>query len=104
MIVGVGGLGLMETETVSEVSEIQLPSLTRTQKSPAPNTVIEGVVAPVLQTLPEGLLLVSITLSPAQKAVGPLGVIVGVGGWLLVMTLTKAEVSEVQVPSNQRTQ
>ena len=43
-------------------------------------TVIDCVVAPVLQVLPVGLLLVRVTLSPGQSAVGPLGVIVGVVG------------------------
>ncbi len=31
VITGAGGLGLMETETMAEVSDTQFPSLTRTQ-------------------------------------------------------------------------
>ncbi len=71
---------------------------------PAAKTVIDCVVAPVLQVLPTALLDVKITLSPEQKVVGPFGVIVGVGGLGLVTTLISADVSDVQVPSNQRTQ
>jgi hypothetical protein len=94
----------METETTLEVSDVQLPSCTSTQKLPAAKTVIDCVVAPVLQMFPVALLLVSVTLSPAQKVVGPLAVMDGVAGCGLLVTLRKADVSEVQDPSNHCTQ
>jgi hypothetical protein len=71
---------------------------------PEAATVIDGVVAPVLQMFPVGLLLVSVTLSPAQNVVGPLAVILGVEGLVFMITFRIADVSEVQDPSNQRTQ
>ena len=55
-------------------------------------TVMDCVVAPVLQVLPVGLLLVSVTLSPGQSAVGPLGVIVGVVGKGITVTTVGKEV------------
>jgi hypothetical protein len=57
--------------------------------------VIDCVVAPVLQVLPVGLLLVSVTLSPGQSAVGPLAVIDGVAGSGITVTTVGSEV-EVQ--------
>ena len=58
-------------------------------------TVMDCVVAPVLQVLPVALLLVSVTLSPGHNAVGPLGVIVGVVGSGITVTTVGKEV-EVQ--------
>ena len=54
--------------------------------------MIDCVVAPVLQMLPVALLEVRVTLSPEQKVVGPLAVIVGVAGVGLTVTTTGAEV------------
>ena len=58
--------------------------------------MIEGVVAPVLQLLPMGLLDVRVTLPPAQNVVGPDGLIVGVAGVGFTVTVTGSETAEVQ--------
>ena len=47
----------------------------------------------MLHTLPVALLLVSTTLPPAQKVVGPLAVIVGVAGIGFTTTLVAALVA-----------
>ena len=43
---------------------------------------------PGLHTLPVALLLVSVTLPPAQKVVGPPALIVGVAGFAFTVTVT----------------
>ena len=53
--------------------------------------MIETPVAPVLQVFPEGLLEVSVTLPPAQKVSGPLGVMIGTAGEEVTVTTTGAE-------------
>jgi hypothetical protein len=66
--------------------------------------VIDWVVAPVDQKLSVGLLEVRITLSVEQNVVGPSGVIVGVAATVVVMTVTRADVSETQSPLSTYTQ
>jgi hypothetical protein len=61
-------------------------------------TVIDCVVAPVDQTFPKAALLVRITLPPTQNVVGPLAVILGIGGDGLIVTDTGSEVSDTHVP------
>jgi hypothetical protein len=51
-----------------------------TEYTPEVNTVILGVVAPVLQMIFTGGELVSVTDPPLQNVVGPPGVITGGGG------------------------
>jgi hypothetical protein len=60
---------------------------------------MDWVVAPVDQWFPIALLEVSVTLSPIQKVVGPLEVMVGVGGSGLTVTTTGIEAKEGQTPS-----
>jgi hypothetical protein len=104
VIVGVGGTGLITTVTGAEVSDTQKPSTTTTVKVPPVVTVIDCVVAPVLQTLPVGLSEVNSTLPPGQNCVGPEAVTVGAGGVGLIVTVVAADVSLVQLPSNTYTQ
>jgi hypothetical protein len=47
--------------------------------------------------LPVALLDVSVTLPPAQKVVGPPGVIVGVGGSGVTVTIAGADAALVQL-------
>ena len=51
------------------------------------------VVAPVLQVLPVALLLVKITLPPAQKVRGPPALIVGAVGFGFTVTVMPALVA-----------
>ncbi len=51
------------------------------------------VAPPGLHTLPEPLLLVSTTLPPAQKVVGPPALIVGVAGTGFTVTVVPALVA-----------
>jgi hypothetical protein len=47
---------------------------------------------------PLALLEVSVTLPPSKKVVGPLGVVVGVGGVGFTVTMVAAEVELLQPP------
>lgn len=58
--------------------------------------MIDWVVAPVDQSHPSALLAVSTTLPPAQNSVGPPAVMVGVAGIGLTVTLTGAELADMQ--------
>jgi hypothetical protein len=61
--------------------------------------VIDWVCCPPgCQVFPKGALLVSVTLSPAQKVVGPPAVITGVGGAMLITTVTGSETADTQFP------
>ena len=53
-------------------------------------TVIDCVVAPVLQVFPLALDEVSVTVFPAQKLIGPPAETVGVGGNELTVTVEDA--------------
>jgi hypothetical protein len=57
---------------------------------------MDCVVAPLLQTLPLGAVELSVTVPPAQKVVGPLGVTDGVEGMLDTVTATGLDVAELQ--------
>jgi hypothetical protein len=61
-------------------------------------TVIAWVVAPVLHTLPVALLLVNVTLPPAQKVNGPPALIVGVAGLGFTVTVVPALVALHPLP------
>ena len=60
--------------------------------------VMLWVVAPVLHTLPVALLLVSVTLPPAQKVNGPPALIVGVAGLGFTVTVVPALVALHPLP------
>ena len=63
-------------------------------------TLMDWVVAPPgVQTLLVALLLERVTLPPAQKVVGPLGVMVGVAGSGFTVTTVGAEVAVQPLPS-----
>jgi hypothetical protein len=77
-----------------EGAEVQPPLLTTTAYVPLVLTEIEAVVAPPgVQTLLTGLLLLRVTLPPAQKVVGPDAVITGVAGRGLTVTTVGADVA-----------
>ena len=59
--------------------------------------MIEFVVSPVDQVFPVGADDVSVTEPPAQKVVGPPGVMVGATGGAVTVTIVPALV-ELQVP------
>lgn len=54
------------------------------------------VLPPGLQVLPLVLLLVSVTLPPVQKDVGPDALMVGVAGAAFTVTVTGTAVAELQ--------
>jgi hypothetical protein len=83
------GVGKGLTVTVVPVLVALQPLLvTVTLNVPLLLTVMLWVVAPPgLHTLPEVLLLVSTTLPPAQKVVGPPALIVGVAGFGFTVTV-----------------
>ena len=56
------------------------------------------VAPPGVQTLPVALLLVKVTLPPAQNVVGPPAVTVGVAGKAFTVTTIELEGEEVQPP------
>ena len=60
--------------------------------------MIDCVVAPVDQVLPEAEDDVKTTLPPAQKESGPPAVMVGVVGVGLMVTVVPIDVAEVQPP------
>lgn len=57
---------------------------------------MDCVVAPVDQRLPVAAEEVKVTLPPAQKLVGPPGVIVGVAGVGFTVTVVPADAAELQ--------
>src|SRR5947209_20333796 len=63
---------------VAAVVAVQLPLVTVTVKVPLAETVIDCVVAPLDQLYDVPALAVRVTLPPAQKDAGPLGVMVAV--------------------------
>jgi hypothetical protein len=76
------------------VEEVQpLPSVTLTVYVPAALTVIDCVVAPVLQVFPLALDDVNVILFPAQKVVGPLAETTGALGNAFTVTVVFAEVA-----------
>ena len=61
-------------------------------------TVIDGVVAPLDQTLPVLDDEVNTTFPPEQKLRGPLAEMVGVAGIVFTVTVVPVEAAEVQPP------
>ena len=90
-MVGVTGFEFTVTIVAAEVDE-HPPVLTVTVYVPEVVTSIEEFVDPLLQVFPVGELEVKVTEPPAQKVVGPLVVIVGVGGFGLTVTVVVADV------------
>ena len=72
-----GGNGLTVTVVAGDDATQPAASVTVTAKLPLEPTVIDCVVAPLVQPYELPLEAVSVTLPPAQNVVGPLGVIVG---------------------------
>jgi hypothetical protein len=93
---GVGGVGFTVTVTGAETADVQPAATSYTVNVPLVVTLIDDVVAPLLQLLPEAALEVSVTLPPEQMVVDPLGVMVGVGGMGFTVTTTGVETAEVQ--------
>ncbi len=92
-IVGALGKGftVMVVEAVEDVQP--LPSVTLTVYVPAALTVMDCVVAPVLQVFPVALDDVNVILFPEQKVVGPLAATTGVLGNGFTVTVVFAEVA-----------
>jgi hypothetical protein len=101
-MVGVGGLEITATLLTAEV-EAQDPLETVTEKLPLAETVMLGVVAPLLQVLPVGEDEVNMTEPPWQKVRGPEADMVGVAGDGFTVTATAFETAEVQPATMVRT-
>ena len=93
LIVGVAGVGFTVTVTGVEVA-VQVPLFTVTEYVPDVFTVMEEVVYPPVQLLPDAAEDVKVTLFPAQKVVDPLAEIVGVAGIGDTVTVTGVELAE----------
>ena len=91
LIVGVGGTGAAPavTTNATDVAEQPPASVTVTVYEPAAETVIDGVVSPVDQTLPVVEDDVSVMVLPADTVAGPL--MVGVTATLAVTTLANED-------------
>jgi len=87
------GNGLTVTLVEFDVAEQPKPFVTVTVKTPVVLTVMVWVVAPLLHSQLAPADAVRSTEPPAQKVVGPLGVIVATGNGLTV-TLVGADVAE----------
>ena len=74
------------TATGADVAVHELASVTSTVKFPDAATVIDCVVAPLLQLYELALPAARSTLPPWQKLVGPLGVIVVDGLFTVIVT------------------
>jgi hypothetical protein len=92
LMVGVGTAGLAVTAKAVDVALQPLALVTVTVNEPAADTVIDGVVAPVDQTLPVAEDDVRVIVTPPQMLAGPVMVGVACAGFA-VMTLA-AEVAE----------
>ncbi len=91
VIAGAGGLALTVTVSGADVAVQPLPLATVTVNVPDVETAIDCVVAPVDQAYVYPAGAVRVMLPPAQKVVGPLGVIAGAGGFGLTVTVTGKE-------------
>jgi hypothetical protein len=87
-------LGFTVTENPDDVVVHPSALLTVTVYTPSVVAEMEGVVAPVDQTLLVAELDVSVTLPPSQNVVGPPAEIVGAGGLLFTVTTVGAETLE----------
>ena len=91
-MVGVVGFEFTVTTVAAEVDE-HPPEFNETVYEPDVETIIDCVVAPFDHVFPEAALEVRVTEPPEQKVVGPLVVIVGVGGFGLTVTVVVADVA-----------
>ena len=91
-MVGVVGFEFTVTTVAAEVDE-HPPVLTVTVYVPEVVTSIEEFVDPLLHVFPVAELEVKVTEPPAQKVVGPLALIVGVGGFGFTVTVVEVEVA-----------
>ena len=98
VIVGVAGSGFTVTVVPADGNDVQVPLFTVTVYVPDVVTVMDCVVAPLDQRFPVAEDEVNTTLPPAQNVVEPLGVIVGVAGSGLTVTVVPADGNDVQVP------
>jgi hypothetical protein len=83
--------------SIGTLVAVQLPEPTLTVYEPPEEVLIELVVSAVDQVFPVGDEDVKTTDPPLQNVVGPLGVIVGVAGGGVTVTIVPALV-ELQVP------
>jgi hypothetical protein len=95
---GADGMAVTVTGTLVELAE-QPASVTLTLYVPEVVTRMDVVEAPFDQLLPLAADEVSVTLPPAQNVVGPLALIVGVGGLGFTVTAIGAELAELQPPT-----
>lgn len=79
------GFGFTVTVTGGDVT---LHVLSVNVKVPELETVIEGVVAPLLHSTLPVILLVKVTVPPWQNVVGPLAVIIGLAVFTLTTTVS----------------
>ena len=97
-ITGAVGFAFTLTVTEEDVGEVQPLTITETVYVPE----LFMVIADVVKLFDQVLLLdeddVRTTLPPEQKVVGPLAVIVGVGGMGLTVTVTGIDGGDVQPP------
>ena len=93
VIVGADGIGLTVITVGDEGFDVHPEEVTETVYDPPLVTVMACEVAPVDQVFPVVAEEVSVTLCPEQKVVGPLELIVGVGGMGLTVILTGVDVS-----------
>jgi hypothetical protein len=91
----IDGVGLASTVTAvaAEAALQPLAFVTVTLYEPAAVALMAWVVAPVDQRYELPALAVSVTLSPAQKVVGPPAVIAGVAGLASTVTFVAADVA-----------
>lgn len=93
-IVGVEGSGFTVNTTGADSVVHPEPSVTETVYEPEVLTIIEGVVAPVDQTIPLVTSEVRVTEEPSQKVVGPEGVIIAATGPGVTVTVIGCELVE----------
>ena len=96
VIVGADGVVFTVTVVPADDGEVQPDAVAVTVYVPALETVIDGVVAPVDQVLPEPADDVNVTEPPEQNVVEPPAVIVGADGVVFTVTVVPADDGEVQ--------
>ena len=84
--------GVTFTTVLVDVAVHPVPTVTK--NVPLPLTVMLCPLAPVLQVLPETAEEVRTTAPPRQKARGPEGDIVGVGGVVVTFTTVATELRD----------
>ena len=96
VIEAVAGIGFTVTFVTADAAEVHPPAVVCTLNAPEALTVIDCVVAPFDQRLPEAAEDVRTTLPPAQKVNGPPAEIVGTAGVGLTVTGILFEAAEEQ--------